>query len=215
MKHIVFGMCAALLIVSILMNTMTIEGTSLRNREMKNALHCALEEALQDAISREHYDTADNELLLADATALLMNQLNANDKNLTLSLDIAGVDARAGLLSVHASETFTYPDGQTGEVEDTATVILEREVPKNRYNIVYEIPKATMETLLLPKEVRRYCIEERQPLSVPDTPSVMSEKGWTISAWVDKTTNTSYTRDQLLKTIASKDMTLVAVVEKK
>ena len=214
MKHIVFGICATLLILSILLNTMTIEGSVLRDRDMKNALHSALEQALLDAVCRENYDVSDNELLLADATALLMEQLNTKDENLKLALDIAGIDAKDGLLSVHAKETFTYPNGQIGTVEDEATILLEREIPKQRFEISYVLPKNIQNQLLLPEMVRSYCIEERSPLLVPKTPQALSQKGWSIVAWIDKTTNASYTREQLLNMTANTDMTLMAVVEK-
>ena len=215
MKHIIFGLCATMLILSILMNTTTIEGSAMRDRDMKNALHTALEQALLDAVHRENYDAADNDLLLADTSALLIEQLNAKDKNLSLTLDVAGVDAKAGLLSVHARETFTYPNGKTGSVEDEATIVLEREIPKQYYQIVYSLPKNIRDQLLLPEQIRSYTIEERSPIMVPPTPAMLSENGWKISSWVDTKTNASYTEEQLSKMTASCNMNLVAAVKKK
>ncbi len=212
MKHIIFGIGATLIIVMILMNTVTIEGLEMRERDMKNALHAALEEALSDVVSLENYNGWDDELLIADVTALLMERLNANDKNLSLELDVAGVDAKAGLLSVHVKETFTYPNGRTGEIEDVATVVLENEMPKRRYEIVYTLPSDVVKKLLTPKVIKSYYVEERDRFPIPKTPDALASRGMRIVSWLEKNSGTSYTNEQLSRRSPEKDMKLEAVV---
>ena len=213
MKHVVFGLCATLIIIAILMNAVAIEGSGIRERDLKSALHAALEQALYDAATRESYTTEDSRLLLADAAALLLPRLNSNDKNLSVSLYVAGADAEKGLLCVRATETFTRPNGRLKTIEDEATVILEREIPKQIYTISYLLPQKLQNELLLPKTVRRYCIEEGSLYMVPDTPKALKSRGYDIQSWLDKKTGASYTKSQLEKLAVSKDMELWAVVD--
>ena len=214
MKHIIFGVFATLVIILVLMGNITIEGSAMRNRDLKNALHSSLEQALRDSVSKENYSATDNELLLADALFLLTRQLNANDKGMSLEVDVVDVDAEKGLICVHATETYTGINGRPGKAEDSATVVLEREIPKQRYDITYTLPEDIQKELLLPETVRSYCIEERSPIKIPDTPSAIDKKGWSIKAWKDKKTNTNYTSAELSSMKASKDLSFEAVVQK-
>lgn len=213
MKHIVFGLCATVLIISILMTSVTIEGAAMREREMKNALHAALEEAMHSVLVKEEYSLDDDELLIADVTALLLEQLNVEDNRLKLTVNVAGVDAKKGLLSMNVKEEFSYPNGQTGTIEDEATIILEREIPKQVYSVVFLLPEETADALLIPQEIRRYGIEERQKCKVPNTPSVLTEREQSIVSWTDAETNASFTPEQLRETEVVRDMTFVAVVK--
>lgn len=213
MKHIVFGLSAAVLIVVMLMTSVTIEGAAIRNREMKSALHAAMEEAVHSALAKEAYSLDDDELLVADMTALLLEQLNAEDDRLRLSIDIAGADAKKGLLSVHVKEEFSYPNGRTGTVEDEATIILEQEIPKQEYSVVFLLPEEVADELMLPQEIRRYGIEEQRNCKVPDTPSILTGRGMCVVSWTDVETNASYTPEQLRETEVTGDRTFVAVVK--
>ncbi len=215
MKHVVFGLCAAILIISILMATITIEGASIRKREIKNALHTAMEEAMTSVLTRECNSLENDDLLVADVTALLLEQLNSNDKNLKLQVDVAAADAQRGLLSLHVTEQFTYPDGRTGTVEDEATMILEQEESKSYYRLTYRLPAQITDELLVPEVIQTYTIEEQQKCKVPQTPSLLEQKGFMISSWTDSETNTSYTSDQLAAKDVVNNMDLIAVVRQK
>lgn len=213
MKHVVFGLCSMVLVVSILMTTVTIEGATSQERKMKNALHAALERAMLNALTREEYDLDDDDLLIADVTAYLMEQMDTEDGRAKLSVDIAGVDAEKGLLSMRVTKEFSYPNGQTGTVEDEATIILEREISKQIYSVVFMLPEEMADELLIPQEIRRYGIEERQKCKVPDTPSALAACGKSVVSWMDAETNASFTAEQLRETEVVRDMTLVAVVK--
>lgn len=215
MKYVLFGLCSLVLIVSILMTTVTIEGSSIRKREVNNALHAALEDAMVSVFTKETSSFKNNDLLIADVTALLIEQLNAKDKNLQLEVDVAAADAQKGLLSLHVTEAFTYPNGKTGKVEDEATIILEQEVPKPYHRLTYRLPKNITEELLVPETIRTYYIEEQQKCKVPQTPSLLEQSGFVVTSWVDHSSNVSYTGQQLAETNISKNMNLVAVVKHK
>ena len=213
MRHIIFGLGSTLLIILILTATLSIEGANVRNREVKNALHAALENAIYSSFSKEGYDIKNNDLLVADVTALLLEQLNSNDENLSLSVDIAKVDAKRGLLSMRVTEEYTFPNGKIGKVQDEATIVLEKEISKNRHNIVYRLPKSFAKTIGIPANIRSYCIEEKQKCKVPDDPTILREKGYQIQGWVDKSDNKEYSNKQLESLPATKDMILVANIE--
>ncbi len=185
----------------------------MREREVKNTLHAALEEAMRSVFVKESYALEEDELLIADVTGLLIEQLNAEDNRLKLTVDIAGVDAKKGLLSMRVREEFSYPNGKTGMVEDEATIILEREIPKQTYSIVFLLPQETAEALLVPQEIRRYGIEERKKCKVPEVPSALADRGQSIVSWTELKTNAAYTPEQLRETEVMRDMTFVAVVK--
>ncbi len=120
----------------------------------ENELQCALSDAVRETVEEIHvsdfrYPLSDEEMI-ALFEQLLLTRLSVNgktidnapdvtgDPNFSLQVDVAGADAARGLLFVHVKETFTYPNGKTGTIEDTASLLIEQEVNRDMITVTYE-----------------------------------------------------------------------------
>ena len=212
MKQITFGISGVLLIVVILMTTLSIEGASSKERKLKQAFRYAMAEAMESALKKDSFSAEDDDLLVADVMALLIERLDV-DENATLQVDVAAVDSKKGLLSLHVTEEFVNASGEMERIEDEATILLEREQQKSQYQISYLLPEKVAEELLYPQVIRAYRLEEGCLCKVPQTPSILEGTGRGITGWMDTETNTTYTAEQLRSLPVSHDMTLEAVIK--
>ncbi len=145
MKQVIFGVMCSFIVVLVIVAVMTVEGRSTRENEADNALSAAVDEVMENLLTKKKYNIENNEEFVADFCEALLEQIQAgsdkdSDKNLSVQVDIAGVDYEKGLLSVHVTEKFTHPNGKIGTLECTSTAILDQRAEKQRYTVTYNLP---------------------------------------------------------------------------
>ena len=231
MKQAMWGIGVLAIIVLGLVALITNHGRDIRESEMEKSLSAAVDAAVEQMSMEGKYTIADDKELIADFSSLLVEQLNVSgtkeqmdrdgntvsaanpDKNLALTVDIAGVDAKHGLLSVHVTEEFTHPNGKIGKIETTGTIVLEQEEGRKVYEISYLIPEEERKQALdlgqaIPSVYKRYIQEEGEAIRAPKNPPNIGNKRFV--AWVDAD-GATYTSEQLKTMKADKALSLSAV----
>ncbi|MCR5452170.1 MAG: hypothetical protein K6F00_06025 [Lachnospiraceae bacterium] len=137
MKQIMFSLAAAAVLILSVVAIFSIEGRSAREKDLNIALRESAREALSECVSLRYNDRM---LSLVFRTLLLDKLSDTSDEERKLKIDILEADSEKGLLSVSATEEFTYPNKKKGEVKCNATVILEEERKKENCLIRYFIP---------------------------------------------------------------------------
>lgn len=175
MKHVIYGVISIVLIVLTVVSLVAVAGRHTRENEMRVALRQAVEESADQVLMQGKYDVDSAEELVADFTSLLVERLRIKDRNLSLQVDIAGVDSEKGLLSVHVAETYTHPNGRKGLAETEATILLEQEEKKPLHRVDFCIPEelvalASEADIAIPSEYKTYLLEEGELLQAPSNP---------------------------------------------
>ena len=231
MKHIIRGFVGIVLIAVITLAYISIQNRNVKESEMDSSLTAAVDSAVEQMSMRGKYTIDDEEELVADFMALLVEQLNVSgtdeqtsadgthiektdaDQNLKLKVDVAGVDAKKGFLSVHVTEEFTHPNGKIGKYETDATIALEQEENKAVYQIDYVIPEnirveAYNNDVFIAGEYKSYLLEEGELMKTPGNPPNFGGKRFVAWAGEDGAT---YTSSQLATMKVDKSLTLNAV----
>lgn len=213
MKQVMYGLVIIIPVVLAIVAWLAVEQRSEREMEMETALQQAVADVVDQVSLQGKYQVQSNEELVADFTALLTKRLHVQDEGLVLTVDIAGVDAKKGLLSVHLTEEFTHPNGRKGTCETQATMVLEQEEGKKLYEICYEIPEeicraAGMEGAPRSGAYKRYILEEGCSVKAPANPPDIGSKKFL--SWADADGRT-YTKSQLEALSVKQAMTLTAI----
>ena len=231
MKQAMWGIGVLAIIVLGLVALITIHGRDIRESEMEKSLSLAVDEAVEQLAMQGKYSIGDEKELVADFVSLLVEQLNVSgtkeqtledgthiekadtDENFKLTVDVAGVDAKKGFLSVHITEEFTHPNGKIGTYETDATLVLEKEEEKPVYQVTYTIPEnirieAINEDTPVPATYKRYIQEYGEFLRTPSNPPDIGSKSF--KAWVDDD-GTTYTPSQLKVLKVEKQMNFTAI----
>ena len=213
MKHVMYGLVSILLVVLAIVAWLAVEQRSEREMEMEAALQQAVADTVDQVALQGKYRVRSDEELVADFTALLTERLHVQDEGLVLTVDIAGVDAKKGLLSVHVKEEFTHPNGRKGTCETSATMVLEQEEGKAMYEINYVIPEevcraAGGDGAPLPTAYKRYVLEEGGAVLAPQNPP--SVGGKKFLSWADEN-GTTYTRSQIEALTVEQALTFTAI----
>ena len=213
MKHVIYGVLSIVLIVLVVVSLVTVAGRHTREAEMQQALRQAVEESADQVLMQGKYTMDSKEELVADFTSLLVERLRTKDANRKLKVDIAGVDEKKGLLSVHVEESYTHPNGRKGTLETEATMVLEQEEKKPMYQVDYRIPAELLELAKdagtsLPGEYKTYLLEEGELFKTPSNPPDFGGKRFV--AWSDED-GAIYTTAELVTMKVEKSLTLSAV----
>ena len=144
MKQIIYTLSGAMLCVLLFAALLSVDARAVRENEIRTALSDAVEEAVEEVHLAAIDHRLTDEELIALFTQLLLSRINvkgdaggAGDPNFALTVDIAGADAEKGLLFAHIKETFTYPNGKTGTIEDTAKLLVEQEGTRGMHTVTY------------------------------------------------------------------------------
>ena len=183
MKQAIFGIMCGFIVILVIVAVMTVEGRSTRENEADNALSAAVDEVMENLLTKKDYDIENNEEFVADFCEALLEQIQAGsdedyDKNLSVKVDVAGVDYEKGLLSVHVTEQFTHPNGNIGTLECTSTAILDQRAEKERYTVTYNLPNRLYKQLE---------VEEGTDFYLPKAPADTSD-GAKFQYWMDTET---------------------------
>ncbi len=185
MKQIIYTFAATVLCAFIFTAILSVDARAIRENEMQCALSDAVREAVEEVhVSDLRYSLTDDELV-ALFEQLLLTRLSVNgkatgegtdmngDPNFSLTVDIAGVDASRGLLFAHVKETFTYPNGKVGTLEDTAALLIEQESSRDMVTVTYEHTDEFLKkneadgNAPMDKNIRVYHVEADQPIPHP------------------------------------------------
>lgn len=172
---------AGFIVILSLVAILTVEGRSSRENELNQALKAAVEETMTNLCTTKKYTIGSQEEFVADFCQALLERVHAGrgeatDDNLTIQVDITGVDVEKGLLSVAVRETFTHPNGSIGTVTCDATAILEQEKERQEVVISYYVGD---------RLYKQYGLLEGETCKRPEDPE---EPGKIFAYWLDNDT---------------------------
>lgn len=231
MKHVMRGFVGIVLIVVITLAYLTIQNRNVKESEMESSLTAAVDGAVEQMSMQGKYTVDEADELVADFTALLVEQLNVSgteeqttedgthiekadaDENFKIKVDVAGIDAKKGFLAVHITEEFTHPNGKIGKYETDAALVLEQEENKAVHQIAYVIPEnirveAQNANVAIPGEYKTYLLEEGELFKTPSNPPDFGGKHFV--AWSDED-GAIHTTAELVTMKVEKSLTLSAV----
>lgn len=188
MKQIIYTLSGAMLCAVLFAALLSVDARAVRENEIRTALSDAVEEAVEEAHLADINHRLTNDELIALFEQLLLSRLNVNgdadgsgDPNFAVTVDIAGADAKKGLLFVHIKETFTYPNGNTGTIEDTARLLVEQEDMRGMRTVTYmhtdaAVAQSERDGNRLHKVVKVYHIEDGRDIPAPAGEWVLAEE---------------------------------------
>lgn len=145
MKNMVFGLIAGGMVILFAVLLLTLLHKNVRREELQQSLAEAMEGTMRAWVDEqekrmEAIDTeSDKGLCSKEAfTDYFLQALSVQlSSDSTVSVKVLAADAKKGLLSVEATEEFTYPGGQKGSVTAERTIIADRkEVVKEEVHTV-------------------------------------------------------------------------------
>lgn len=183
MKQIVMGVTGLILLVVSLLSVMTVAGKMARSNELEKALQQAVEQTLSNLAETGAYPIADDRELEADFCQALLQKIKTGqgadgDKNLKIQADIIEADVKKGLLSVHVTEWFTYPNGKVGQISCNATALVEQKKARELYQVTYQMDGG---------RCQQFGVLAGERLVVPKAPKVDSS-GRKFLYWQDAAT---------------------------
>ena len=188
MKHVMFAMISGGVLLLVLLIAMTVHGRDLRQGELEEALSQSAKQALEGAMINGDMEIHDKDALTAGFMQLLLSRIKGKeDPNLKLQVDILQADVDKGLLSVHAKEWYTHPDGRKGSCEAGGTYIVERESDKKICRITYYIPWDIAKELGLDYVKGQHTVYRQFEVSegkkIKDPGAVADVKGLKFAGW--------------------------------
>lgn len=205
MKNIILGISLSLLGIVCVLAVLTVNGRAQQEKAVRNALKTAVREEVQKTL--EYRETEEeSSSWKQDVEKSVRKRLKADEKekqdpNYSLKLVFSAVDPEKGLLSCKAVETFTYPNGKTGEVGEEVTALLEQRKKDLFYTVSFVLPnddgsipeKDTMEWKR--RLYKNYYLGEGSRIPHPKTPVC---PGRTFEGWY-QADGTHLSTEDLLK----------------
>ena len=162
MKHTVYGISLALLVVMVVAIVLGISGKNVRKNEMETSLNTAIEQSLERLRQEKTYDSYETEAyqeLITDFHRLLLAQIESDSE---LQVDILTADTKKGILDVRVTQRFRTILGKEKKAVCRKSVILEEYSGKKGYHTV---------TFLVDGETySRYSLYEGGRIIQPETP---------------------------------------------
>ena len=129
MRHVIYVISCAFAVILAIAALITVDTRHTRQNELDNALALCCDETMRNTYDSLAYLTITQEAFLAEFNALLTDKISrgesAKDENLSLQVDVAGLDLTEGMFSVKVTEYFTYPNGNIGHVSSSRTTVYE------------------------------------------------------------------------------------------
>lgn len=173
MKNTVIMIVNTIIGVIVLAILMTTGGRRERSMELNDNLSSVVEETVNMLLEDKQYNIKESNEFLAD---LVENLSIVLDSECDITVNVEKVDVETGILSVRIVEKYRHPNGNTGMVECTKTVILNKtvEAEQQLYTIRYYVGDEVYKT---------YHVAEGDVIPIPVTPT--SESG-SFFCWVDE-----------------------------
>lgn len=135
MSNVLRSFLYSIIVTLMIFIVMTISGKTTREVELEDNLASATEQTLQEVLTNSKYTTNkcdiknDDEFVGIFLERLLIN-LNAEGD---VTVDIVNADKDRGILSLKVTEKYTHPNGETGTIQYTKTVVLEDYKTESKY----------------------------------------------------------------------------------
>jgi hypothetical protein len=149
MKNVATGIVTIMLIVTFIFVGMTITTRQEKEAEVSESLKEAVKSSVENVMSQGQYDINSNDQFLADFCEVLLSNVETGsedekDENLTIQVDVAGIDYDKGLLSIKVTETYTYPMSGIGTTTCLYTVVYDEQQEKEQVVITYQLEDGTI-----------------------------------------------------------------------
>lgn len=195
MKHVIFGVGLATMMVLVITAVMIVSGKDVRENEMDKALNTAVEQAFEQVREKGGYKVSDSQELIADFSKELLLHISSDS---SMKMEVLSADAKTGVLDVKLTETYRTAKGKEKQTSCRKTVLLEDYDQKAEYHIV---------TFMVNEIVQeRYSIYKGNPVILPEEPS---KEGVGFKGWKD-TVSGEMLQDGMT---VEEDMTFEAVFE--
>lgn len=146
MKNAVRNTCFVMLIIFSLILLATILNKDSRKYELERNLATAVEQTVDNMMKSKTYEVSNYNEFIADFIENLSVTLNTKSD---ITVNILKADIEKGILSVEVVETFKHPNGNTGQVNYTKTVVFEditdSETEKPTYTVKFYESQADMQ----------------------------------------------------------------------
>ena len=208
MKNVIYGGVLFLICVLAVFNVLSLHGRNSRTTEMYDSLSSAVEQSLDNVMTKSDYSIKDKEQFVSDFTESLLYQIDSESK---ITVNVIKADTEKGLLSMEIVEEFAYPNGKVGSVTYQKTAIFDqkdnpkgkKEEHENHEVVLYVKPTPDAEY----QEYRKYTLSNKEILTIEELPGMENA---TLLYWTDANGNKVESADGICPT---EDMKLYAVME--
>lgn len=189
MKKIVIAMGGFLSLIIIFLILFTMQGRSIRQTEIDNAVTSGMEKAMSMLMAEDGVKPETDEELIAIFMEALAVQI---DSNSALTVNILEADVEKGILSAEGILEFKHPMGTIGAVSCTKTMVLEQYVTsiKDATFVIKYVSEGLM--------FKTYTLVDGSPYINPGTP--IHSEGKIFKGWALEGTDTIINIDTLMVT---------------
>lgn len=138
MKQLVFSIVGAVLVILAVLILLSLHSRDIRRVELERSLDTAAEQSLEKACITGTDEIGDNDAMVADFMSNFLGKMKSDGKD--LEVDVMAADIYKGILSVKATEKYTFPNGREGKISAQTTSIVERESRRPTICTNYYIP---------------------------------------------------------------------------
>mgnify|MGYP007059860284 CR=1 FL=1 len=163
MKNMITMMIGIVIGAITILIILTVTGRMNYATELESQLPAVVENILCNVKIKQLYNVADNQEFTADVTEQIAKELDAQTG---IVMRIMGADKEKGLFSVGVDRTFVHPNGKTGTVKCSRTVLADKLqiVEIQKYYVQFYKDADNSECY------KKYCVTEGDTISAPAVP---------------------------------------------
>ena len=163
MKNMITMMIGIVIGAITILIILTVTGRMNYATELESQLPAVVENILCNVKIKQLYNVADNQEFTADVTEQIAKELDAQTG---IVMRIMGADKEKGLFSVGVDRTFMHPNGKTGTVKCSRTVLADKLqiVEIQKYYVQFYKDADNSECY------KKYCVTEGDTISAPAVP---------------------------------------------
>ena len=173
MKNMITMMIGIVIGAITILIILTVTGRMNYATELESQLPAVVENILCNVKIKQLYNVADNQEFTADVTEQIAKELDAQTG---IVMRIMGADKEKGLFSVGVDRTFMHPNGKTGTVKCSRTVLADKLqiVEIQKYYVQFYKDADNSECY------KKYCVTEGDTISAPAVPEYKDREfaGW-------------------------------------
>lgn len=173
MKNMITMMIGIVIGAITILIILTVTGRMNYATELESQLPAVVENILCNVKIKQLYNVADNQEFTADVTEQIAKELDAQTG---IVMRIMGADKEKGLFSVGVDRTFVHPNGKTGTVKCSRTVLADKLqiVEIQKYYVQFYKDADNSECY------KKYCVTEGDTISAPAVPEYKDREfaGW-------------------------------------
>ena len=173
MKNMITMMIGIVIGAITILIILTVTGRMNYATELESQLPAVVENILCNVKIKQLYNVADNQEFTADVTEQIAKELDAQTG---IVMRIMGADKEKGLFSVGVDRTFVHPNGKTGTVKCSRTVLADKLqiVEIQKYYVQFYKDADNSECY------KKYCVTEGDTIGAPAVPEYKDREfaGW-------------------------------------